>query len=137
MESSVKTFGPDPDRPLVPEFGLAEVKYPYTQADLDEADQTLRRSDRNRDGYIDRAEARRAKWTHRDPFAEDYDGDNRLSRLELGQRYARRRLLDDAADDLIPKATTDRQRRAAVGNQPRIATTTAPAVGGAIATEFG
>ncbi len=103
LDSSVKSFGPDPGRPLVPEFGLAEVKYPYTQADLDEADETLRRSDRNRDGYIDREEARRAKWTHRDPFSEDYNGDNRLSRLELGQRYARRRLLDDAADELVQK----------------------------------
>ncbi|WP_244952261.1 proprotein convertase P-domain-containing protein [Roseimaritima ulvae] len=103
LESSVKSFGPDPDRPLVPEFGLPEVKYPYIQDDLDEAEQTLRRYDRNRDGFIDRAEARRAKWTHRDPFTEDYDGDNRLSRMELGQRYARRRLLDDAADELIQK----------------------------------
>ncbi len=59
-ESSVKPFGPDPDEPLVPEFGLAEFKYPYIQDDLDETENTLRRSDRNRDGYIDREEAKRA-----------------------------------------------------------------------------
>ncbi|MDP6553511.1 MAG: calcium sensor EFh, partial [Pirellulaceae bacterium] len=64
-ESSVKPFGTDPDQPLVPEFGLTRVKYPYTQADLDFADRTMRSHDRNDDGYIDRAEAARNRWTHR------------------------------------------------------------------------
>ncbi len=100
----VMSFGPEEDQPLVPEFGLSEVKYPYIQDDLDQADRTLRRSDRNKDGYIDRAEARRADWTHRDPFEEDYNNDDRLSRLELAQRYARRRLLSGTAGELIKKA---------------------------------
>lgn len=104
LESSVKSFQPGDDDVLVPEFGLAEMKFPYTQEDLDEADETLARYDRNDDGYIDRVEARRGKWTHRDPFAEDYDFDGRLSRLELGQRYARRRLLDGQSDELVQKA---------------------------------
>jgi Ca2+-binding EF-hand superfamily protein len=103
-ESSVKPFGPEPDEPLVPEFGLPVVKYPYIQADLDEADRTLRRSDRNDDGYIDRAEAMKAEWTHRNPFAMDLDKDDRLSRLELAQRYARRRLLSRDSGELIRKA---------------------------------
>jgi len=103
-ESSVKPFGPEPDKPLVPDFGLPEVKYPYVQADLDEADRTLRRADRNDDGYIDRAEAMKADWTHRNPFEMDLDKDDRLSRLELGQRYARRRLLSRASGELRKKA---------------------------------
>ncbi len=103
-ESSVKPFGPDPDQPLVPEFGLARVKYPYTQDDLDFADRTLARYDRNGDGHIDRVEAEGNKWTHRNPFDDDLDNDNRLSRLELGQRYARRRLLDGATGELVKKA---------------------------------
>ncbi len=48
--------------------------------------------------------SRRADWTHRDPFEEDYDFDGRLGRLELGQRYARRRLLEGASDELIKRA---------------------------------
>ena len=56
-ESTVRSFAPDPDEPLIPEFGLAKVKFPYTQADLDFADRTMSSHDRNRDGYIDRAEA--------------------------------------------------------------------------------
>jgi Ca2+-binding EF-hand superfamily protein len=103
-ESSVMPFGPKPGEPLVPEFGLPQVKYPYVQADLDEADRTLRRCDRNNDGYIDRAEAVHNEWTHRDPFEMDLDKDDRLSRLELGQRYARRRLLSNASSELIRKA---------------------------------
>ncbi len=111
-ERTVKTFGADDDQPLIPEFGLAEVKYPYTQDDLDFADRTLRSHDRNQDGYIDRREARRERWTHRDPFDDDYNKDDRLSRLELAQRYARRRLLDDVTDELRQKEwrTSDRSR---------------------------
>jgi subtilisin-like proprotein convertase family protein len=100
---------------MVPEFGLAEIKYRYTPEDLEEADESLERYDRNDDGFIDRVEARRGRWTHRDPFEEDYDNDNRLSRLELAQRYARRRQLDGASDELVQKA-----RRVGNGIQPAV-----------------
>ncbi|MGY8770306.1 MAG: proprotein convertase P-domain-containing protein [Pirellulales bacterium] len=103
-ENSVKPFGTAPNEPLVPGFGLGKVKYRYTQADLDTADKTLRRSDLNRDGLIDRAEAADAKWTHRNPFEMDLNKDNRLSRLELAQRYARRRMVDTAGAELFQKA---------------------------------
>ncbi len=112
-QSTVVEFGPQKNDPLVPEFGLPEIKYPYIQEDLDEADATLKRTDLNRDGYIDREEAQRDLWTHRDPFEEDYDRDNRLSRLELSQRYARRRLLSGASSELIQKA-----RRVGSGIRP-------------------
>ncbi|MEM9587878.1 MAG: proprotein convertase P-domain-containing protein, partial [Planctomycetota bacterium] len=103
-ESSIQPFGPMDEQPVVPEFGLAEIKYPYVQADLDEADRTLRRYDRDDDGRIDRREAARARWTHRDPFSMDLDNDDRLNRLELAQRYARRRLLDGDSDELVQRA---------------------------------
>ncbi len=102
--SSVRPFGTDPGEPLVPEFGLAEVKYRYTQADLDFVARTMRTHDENRDGYIDRREAARHEWTHRNPFDDDLDHDDRLSRLEMAQRYARRRLLEGASGELIKKA---------------------------------
>jgi subtilisin-like proprotein convertase family protein/Ca2+-binding EF-hand superfamily protein len=103
-ESNIKPFGTDRGQPLIPEFGLARVKFPYTQADLDFADRTMRSHDRNEDGYIDRAEAARNRWTHRNPFDDDLDGDNRLSRLEMAQRYARRRLLEGASGALRLKS---------------------------------
>jgi subtilisin-like proprotein convertase family protein len=61
------------------------------------------RCDRNRDGYIDREEAEEAEWTHRNPFEMDLNKDDRLSRLELCQRYARRRLLSQASGELVRK----------------------------------
>ena len=103
-KGSVLPFGPEDKKALVPEFGLARVKFQYTQADLDEADRTMRRCDRNKDGYIDRTEAARAPWTHRNPFDDDLNKDDRLTRLELTQRYARRRLLENASDELVRKS---------------------------------
>ncbi len=100
---TVKQFGSDRGATIVPEFGLAEVTYPYTQEDLDEADRTLRRYDDDEDGFINRKEALRSHWTHRDPFDTDFNQDDRLSRMELVQRYARRRLLDRASDELDRK----------------------------------
>ena len=104
IRGSIMPFGRLDDESLVPEFGLPTVKFPYTQDDLDFADRTLRSHDENRDGMIDRAEAVRNKWTHRDPWADDLNKDDRLSRLELAQRYARRRLVSDDRDELVQRA---------------------------------
>lgn len=112
-ESTIKAFRPDDNQQLIPEFGLAEVKYAYIQDDVDEADRTLRRYDRNSDGYIDRREAERSEWTHNDPFEMDLNGDDRLSRMELTQRYARRRLLSNDSEELVQKA-----RRTGNGIEP-------------------
>jgi subtilisin-like proprotein convertase family protein/Ca2+-binding EF-hand superfamily protein len=110
---ALRTFGTSRHEPMLAEFGIGEVKYQYTLDDLDEADGQLRRYDRDRDGTIDRDEARRAEWTYRDPFADDLNKDDRLSRLELAQRYARRRTLSSQSSELIQKA-----RRAGNGIAP-------------------
>ena len=96
--SAISDFEPDDEAVLVPGFGIGEVKYPYTQEDLDEADDTLERADRNEDGHIDRREARRTRWTRTNPFTSDYNKDNRLSRIELAQRYAARRELEEGRE---------------------------------------
>ncbi len=103
-EDTVLPFGPREGEPLVPEFGLAEVKYPYMPADRNLASSIMRRYDSDGDGYINREEASRNRWTHRDPFLDDLDKDGRLSVLELTQRYARRRLLDGSAGEMFQKA---------------------------------
>ena len=103
-ESSIQPFGPDEDEPLIPDFGLAKIKFPYTQADLDFAYRTLGSYDRNRDGFIDRREAGQArKWTHRNPFDDDLNKDDRISVMELTQRYARRRLIEGMSQELEQK----------------------------------
>ena len=101
---TVVPFGPEEDQPIVPVFGLAKVRYPYTLDDLEDADQTLRRYDDNNDDFINGEEIDDVKWTHRNPFADDLDNDGRLSRLELTQRYARRRLLRGDSGELVQKA---------------------------------
>lgn len=103
-ERTILPLQPKPDELLVPAFGLAEVKFRYTQDDLDFADRTLDDYDRNEDGFIDRDEAGKArKWTHRNPFDDDLNKDDRLSRMELSQRYARRRLLEGASNEIRRK----------------------------------
>ncbi|MEM6471227.1 MAG: proprotein convertase P-domain-containing protein [Planctomycetota bacterium] len=100
----LKGFGVDDDEVMIPEFGGGEIKYPYTPDDLDEAEDTIRRYDRDRDGYLDRREAARGRWTHRDPFEADLDQDDKLSKLELAQRYARRRSLQQDSGELVQRA---------------------------------
>ncbi|MCC9642414.1 proprotein convertase P-domain-containing protein [Rhodopirellula sp. JC740] len=109
---TILPFGPQNDEPMVPEFGLGEMKFQYTASDYRQAERTLSRSDRNRDGFLDRREVERGDWRYRDPFEEDYDNDNRLSVIELAQRYARRRLLSGASKELV-------QKRRRVGSEVR------------------
>jgi len=104
-ESTIRPFGAYKEEPLVPDFGLGRVKYPYIQADLDLARQVMRSYDLNGDGLISRDEASKArKWTHRNPFEDDLNKDEHISRMELTQRYARRRLLDGIAGELGQRA---------------------------------
>jgi subtilisin-like proprotein convertase family protein len=90
--NSIRGFTPEPGSTLVPGFGLPELKYPYTLEDVEEAESTFRRSDRNDDGFIDRQEADQARWTETNPFNFDANGDGKLSQMELIQRYAKRRI---------------------------------------------
>lgn len=103
-ENKVKSFKPDPDQPIVPGFGLGRIKYRYLQQDLDEADETIGRYDYNRDGLISRSEALRSRWTHRNPFDDDINKDDQLSRMELTQRYARRRMLQEDIGELARRS---------------------------------
>jgi len=118
-ENSIKPFGPDEDQPMIPEFGLARVRFPYTKEDREEAEEIMGRYDRNGDRHIDRNEALRNRWTHRDPFDDDLDRDDRLSVMELTQRYARRRLLQDDVGELMQKAIRTGGEIRDSGKEPR------------------
>ncbi len=91
---TMKGFGIEPDQKLIPSFGIGEVKYDYIQADVDEAQSTMRRWDRNRDGRLDAEEIEQAHWDGRDPSTADLNNDRSLTLAELTQRYARRRIAD-------------------------------------------
>jgi len=94
LSLNIKGFGPDPDQTIVPEFGTPVIKYPYTQFDLTQADETLERHDRDRNGYLDSAEIERARLRGQPAEDSDLNGDGRLSRQELAQRFARERIVE-------------------------------------------
>lgn len=88
-------FGPPEGSQLIPGFGLARIPYPYTADDMSRVERLLSRYDRNGDGLLDREEVREGTWTSGDPYEFDLNRDGRLSQLELAQRYARRRIVED------------------------------------------
>ncbi|HUT13073.1 MAG TPA: proprotein convertase P-domain-containing protein [Thermoguttaceae bacterium] len=91
------SFGPVDNVPPIPGFGTGEdtpdnsVK--LEKADLDRAAERLRQYDTNRDGFMDRSEARSGQWSD-DPFAYDRNRDGRLNQRELAERYAQRRIAE-------------------------------------------
>lgn len=91
VKGNIRGFGIQPDATLVPGFGVSKLKYPYTLEDVEQAESTLDRYDRDDDGFLNRREADRARWTDTNPFDDDSNGDGLLSRMELVQRYARKR----------------------------------------------
>lgn len=96
-EQVVPGFGHVEGTPIIPGFGEhLDTGVTLTEEDFERADRRLRDVDRNRDGFIDREEARRARWSD-DPFEYDLDRDHRLSRTELAHRYAVRRMREAAA----------------------------------------
>jgi Ca2+-binding EF-hand superfamily protein len=92
VEPLVPGFGTDEMLPLPPGFGaegeLFTVK--VIKQDNDEADERFRRYDSNKDGFLDRAEIARGRWSD-DPFTYDRNRDNKLSKSEMAMRYAQRR----------------------------------------------
>ncbi len=103
--SSSRSGGSNEAEPLVPGFGTDEVlaippgfgaagelfTVKVINEDKSEADERFRRYDSNRDGFLDRGEIGRGRWSD-DPFTYDRNGDGKLSPSEMAVRYARRRL---------------------------------------------
>ena len=76
----------------VPGFG-AKAEYlnvPVQEADFTEAEQTIKRYDRNRNGVLEADEIKNARWRD-DPMKQDRNGDGKLTRSELAVRYSMRR----------------------------------------------
>ena len=104
----VRGFEPDPSLPLVPGFDGVEIKYPYNSDDQQQADELLRRYDRNNDGYLSGREIERVRWSGTPWEESDLNRDGKLSRMELSQRYARERILEERESQMIVRSTTSR-----------------------------
>ncbi|WP_235934918.1 EF-hand domain-containing protein [Candidatus Laterigemmans baculatus] len=94
--------------PLVPGFGAAAelLAVRVTDADLREAEESLRRYDRNKDGFIGADEISR-RWDG-NPVDFDQNRDNKLSPSELAVRVARRRV--NRAEEETRRADRGRRR---------------------------
>ncbi len=77
-ESPIPAFGPSDVAPLAARFSDSVNK---------QVDETLGRYDRNNNGMLDRDELERARWGSPRPEESDTNGDGRLSRTELANRY--------------------------------------------------
>ena len=92
--SLVPGFGVKVAKNPVPGFGSSS-KTPPTKVedqDLRDADERMRRYDRNNDGSIDETEYRETRWSEQ-MSQWDTNKDGKLTREEVAVRYARRRLL--------------------------------------------
>ncbi len=107
-ENGIRGFNTDREAPVIPGFGISEIPFPYSQSDLERAQRSLDRSDQNDDGILDTQEIAAADWNDRDPWENDLNHDRKLNILELAQRYAKRRLLEERAA-LMPPTTQDSQ----------------------------
>ena len=80
---------------LIPPVGFGSkaeyLNVDVIQADFDEADNTIKRYDRNRNGVLEQDEIRNAKWIYGNPMNQDRNGDGKLTKSELAVRYSIRR----------------------------------------------
>ncbi len=93
------------ERVPVPGFGVnAEAPaIKIDEADLKEAEERMRRYDRNNDQVLDENELKEGRWSDT-PMQYDRNRDGKLSLQELAMRYARRRVAS-------VQSTPDSQRR--------------------------
>jgi len=105
----VPGFGGLDTPPPVPGFGAAAELQAVrvNDADMRQADETLRRYDRNRNNFIDADEISN-RWEG-NPMDFDQNRDNRLSTNELAVRYARRRLNQEKQSSTKKEGRGDRK----------------------------
>ncbi|MFM9065585.1 MAG: hypothetical protein ACKOOI_21515 [Pirellula sp.] len=92
--SLVPGFGVKLEKSPVPGFGSSSKTPPMKieDQDLRDAEERMRRYDRNNDGSIDETEYRETRWSEQ-MSQWDTNKDGKLTREEVAVRYARRRLL--------------------------------------------
>ncbi len=113
----------DVDKPLVPGFDDYVLPPPppgfgkegelgsvnIEESDLREAEERLRRYDRNNDSMLDESELSNGRWSE-NPMQYDRNGDKKISVNELAVRYARRRASESQESSSSDGRDEDRRR---------------------------
>lgn len=93
-EGLVQGFNEIPED-LIPPVGFGSkaeyLNVDVIQADFEEAENTIKRYDRNRNGILEQDEIRAGTWKYGNPMNQDRNGDGRLTKSELAVRYSIRR----------------------------------------------
>jgi Ca2+-binding EF-hand superfamily protein len=97
-ELLVPDFSIDSEPPMVEGFGSTSTKFnvKVEERDLKEAEERIRRYDRNNDGVLNKEEIEGNRWSD-DPMQFDRNGDGKISKSEMAVRYAKRRADEQAA----------------------------------------
>ena len=93
-ELKVPGFGAEKKSATVRSFSAAnsisKAGKTYSKNILEQTQRTLERYDRNEDGVLDESELNRVRWGSPRPSNSDLNGDGRLSKYELNERYLAR-----------------------------------------------
>ncbi len=97
-ELLVPDFSLDSEPAMVEGFGSTSTKFnvKVEERDLKEAEERIRRYDRNNDGILSKEEIEGNRWSD-DPLQYDRNGDGKISKSEMAVRYAKRRMDEKAA----------------------------------------
>ena len=108
--ASVPGFGQVEHSRPIPGFGDdSGATIRIEPVDVNKALDRLNRYDTNHDGHMDRKEAEAGKWSD-DPFQNnDQNRDGKLSKMELAQRYADRRVADAGGQGGQPGSSSRQQ----------------------------
>lgn len=109
-ELLVPDFSLDSEPAMVEGFGSTSTKFnvKVEERDLKEAEERIRRYDRNNDGILSKEEIEGNRWSD-DPMQYDRNGDGKLSKSEMAVRNAKRRI-DEQTAQANPQQGGDRGR---------------------------
>ena len=109
-ELLVPDFSLDAEPGVVEGFGTTSSMFnvKVEERDLKEAEERIRRYDRNNDGILSKEEIAGNRWSD-DPMQFDRNGDGKISKSEMAVRYAKRRA-DEQAAQSNPQNNNDRSR---------------------------
>jgi subtilisin-like proprotein convertase family protein len=94
-ETQPTKFGALDGKIRLPKFGKDKLIVPYSVEDLQRAEQIIVRYDKNRDGVLDSLELKDGTWRSGKPLDYDFDGDGKINKIEMAQRFSARFIRDE------------------------------------------